>query len=768
MKKLLSKFRNIRSKIVYTILLVILLCSVLLSITSYVFIDAENDSFYDLHIHTKEIKDEIELQMMSDRENLSTIAQFASKLYSYGENFDILTRSFRSVGLIENICIFMPDNTFVTKNGVVNVNSDLSFEEEAKRGEYISGRVRDISNPKREVVRSAVPVIYNGETIAVLYGILDLKTLEERYKNSISVENSQFFVFESGNGNLIINTIQYKFGNVSNLADRKYRKNFSYEKMYSDIQNGKSGFSSFVSAYSGENLYLHYSPIEIADWYIMLARPENVVFAEASTMGTTLSLAFIMIITIMVAYILLIMTNERKRTNMNLSSSSVRRLLLGINQQSEGIKDALREIAFFAKSRSAFFVDSDGEDFNYIVPSLKNKLLTGENRNFFISALMNNVCVYEDKRVFCVNIVRLSANQQLQKENPELYEFLKLNDIKDVCFSTILNNYNTTSILGVINPKKNTYVCEFLRDIMVCFSMAIFNKKHLERTEFIAVTDSLTGLSNRVEYKNDIVRFNDKNPENFSCIYVDVNELHVINNKYGHAAGDDMLKFVANTLKDVFDGGYIYRIGGDEFLVFLKNTEKDEVNKKISIFIEKIEMMNYHVSLGMSFRTKNFNTEEMVFEAEKRMYEDKAMYYQRKEQSEVLEDGEKSVEHIFTGIHEVDEALAIMSRHYRGIYCVSLDTDKGKRVLMPEYFKQFSENEDSYSKIFSNYVHDMVKPDYHRVLLNFLEYDVLKRQIADGYIPCASYTKNNDENIMLSIYPVPGYPNETIWVYEKK
>ena len=178
--------------------------------------------------------------------------------------------------------------------------------------------------------------------------------------------------------------------------------------------------------------------------------------------------------------------------------------------------------------------------------------------------------------------------------------------------------------------------------------------------------------------------------------------------------------------------------------------------------------MNYHVSLGMSFRTKNFNTEEMVFEAEKRMYEDKAMYYQRKEQSEVLEDGEKSVEHIFTGIHEVDEALAIMSRHYRGIYCVSLDTDKGKRVLMPEYFKQFSENEDSYSKIFSNYVHDMVKPDYHRVLLNFLEYDVLKRQIADGYIPCASYTKNNDENIMLSIYPVPGYPNETIWVYEKK
>ena len=110
-----------------------------------------------------------------------------------------------------------------------------------------------------------------------------------------------------------------------------------------------------------------------------------------------------------------------------------------------------------------------------------------------------------------------------------------------------------------------------MEDVAVCFSIAIYNKKYLNKTEIAATTDSLTGVSNRVTYKKDLLMFDEEKPQEFSCIYIDVNELHLINNKYGHAAGDEMILYIANTLKEVFYGHKIYRIGGDEFLVFAEN-----------------------------------------------------------------------------------------------------------------------------------------------------------------------------------------------------
>ena len=124
--------------------------------------------------------------------------------------------------------------------------------------------------------------------------------------------------------------------------------------------------------------------------------------------------------------------------------------------------------------------------------------------------------------------------------------------------------------------------------------------------------------------------FDSEKPEDFACIYIDVNELHLRNNKYGHAAGDEMLIYIANTLKEVFFGHSIYRMGGDEFLVFTQNINQETIKQNIETFVENLNLMGYKVAIGMSYRTQNTNCEEMVHEAEVRMYEQKAQYYQNK------------------------------------------------------------------------------------------------------------------------------------------
>lgn len=59
-----------------------------------------------------------------------------------------------------------------------------------------------------------------------------------------------------------------------------------------------------------------------------------------------------------------------------------------------------------------------------------------------------------------------------------------------------------------------------------------------------------------------------------ACIYIDANGLHEINNARGHLAGDQMLRFIADTLKVSFGEEALYRIGGDEFVVF---SEKERI-----------------------------------------------------------------------------------------------------------------------------------------------------------------------------------------------
>ena len=64
-----------------------------------------------------------------------------------------------------------------------------------------------------------------------------------------------------------------------------------------------------------------------------------------------------------------------------------------------------------------------------------------------------------------------------------------------------------------------------------------------------------------------------------SCVYLDVNGLHELNNTRGHAAGDEMLKTVAAKVRDIFGEEYSYRVGGDEFVAFAMDKSAEEMRR---------------------------------------------------------------------------------------------------------------------------------------------------------------------------------------------
>ena len=766
-----EKLRKYVQKVIYTGLAFVLICLVIVSMIAYMYSYAEGEAFERLHLETQQIKNDINKQIVSDMENLVTMANFAATLYENGDSYEFLLDSFEEIGLFENIGILMPDNMFMAKNGVVDLSGTISFKEEAKRGQYVSGRVPDLIDSTREVVRSAAPVKSSDGTIrAIIYGVINMRKFREVYEEEVEKIDSYLYVVEGGNGNYIIDTRNDSLGSINVLSSSTFKEGFSYSKLVKDMTEGKSGYASFLSRTGEGFMYAHYAPLNIADWQIMVSQPGSIVFSRVKSTVKSLALISCIIILIMFAYIIMILSSESKEKKISLYASEIRKKLLEMNQQIDKTYDVLKSITEFARARSTFIIDTNNDEYYYIVPSLQDKLLSEEERKCFNQMLLRYVAKHRTEHGATLYMSEINSKSHLRERMPDAYDFFEAHDIKRVTFAVVVNNNSNTYLLGVLNSQKG-YVRELLREIAICFSMAIFNKKHLTKTEKLALTDSLTGMANRMAYKQYVKEINQNTQELLGCVYVDVNELHYYNDKYGHAAGDQMLVFVGQSLKKEFSESKIYRMGGDEFLIFVTGITFEEVTQKLARANEKIEEMKYHVSVGVKYREEGMSIEELVNVAERLMYVEKAKYYQNKGSNQTIKLAKKKVEKIHTGIKEIDACISVMSRKYLAIFCVSHSNDNIVHIVSQSYFSEMFKETGSFVESMRKYIHEIVRPEYHRTLSSFLEYDSVNRQLNDGYVPKTTYTKINDEKVTLSIHSVSGENYEgidSIWIFERE
>jgi len=155
-----------------------------------------------------------------------------------------------------------------------------------------------------------------------------------------------------------------------------------------------------------------------------------------------------------------------------------------------------------------------------------------------------------------------------------------------------------------------------------------------EQISHLAYYDALTELSNRKKMLEDInILIHNKN-EKFAVLFIDLDKFKSANDNYGHQAGDNILKTVAVRLKSIIRlTDTIYRIGGDEFIIILRNL-KDYANaKKIAVAIRDIlsivftyntNQLFVGVSVGISiFPEHGTNADTLIKNADFAMYEAK-------------------------------------------------------------------------------------------------------------------------------------------------
>lgn len=146
--------------------------------------------------------------------------------------------------------------------------------------------------------------------------------------------------------------------------------------------------------------------------------------------------------------------------------------------------------------------------------------------------------------------------------------------------------------------------------------------------------DSLTGLYNRESIErtidNEIELINVRKSE-FAILFIDVDDFKIYNDKYSHATGDQVLKFVANTINFVIKGfGTAGRYGGDEFVACVRNVETNDPTRvardilsglKEGFTSDNGDKLSVNASIGISIiKDSSMHVDEIIGMADDAMY----------------------------------------------------------------------------------------------------------------------------------------------------
>ena len=222
------------------------------------------------------VVNEIQRQFNDDINVLKLIAQSMETDENLTSHDDFLTRvkSFQAVSLFERIDIEYPDNTLVLQDGST-VDCIHTFDELVQSKEHMSSPRIDSFTNKLSVFYY-VPVNQDNQPAAYLIGVINCEYLSDYFKTKVYDGQTNNYIIDTKSKKLVMS--DYKQSDSAKSIMNNYTLDSEYSSVnpFSNILNLKSGSIKYHR--DNEHYYMHYCPVGLFDWELLIVVKEDVAF----------------------------------------------------------------------------------------------------------------------------------------------------------------------------------------------------------------------------------------------------------------------------------------------------------------------------------------------------------------------------------------------------------------------------------------------------------------------------------------------------------
>lgn len=269
--------------------------------------------------------------------------------------------------------------------------------------------------------------------------------------------------------------------------------------------------------------------------------------------------------------------------------------------------------------------------------------------NFVLSGLRLEGLVFLPLCFYAVFLVMVMIMQQNRRE------------CADAVFAAVLVLMLTSSIAAEMLQISDVIINNCLA-ILTCvyyyyFVMRVYKK------------DRLTGLLLR---HNLTYEMEDNIDKEYDLVLIDVDNFKLINDKYGHDKGDEVLITIVNaTLNRLPKGCRMYRYGGDEFVIISRKVSTEDLQESLEKVNEDLAEEDLRISYGIVKHEPRANSEESLTKADKAMYENKRLI-----KSEDIWDDMTGLYNLRGFLDELDSFRKVVKRDNHMVCLVAVDVER--------------------------------------------------------------------------------------------
>ncbi len=224
------------------------------------------------------------------------------------------------------------------------------------------------------------------------------------------------------------------------------------------------------------------------------------------------------------------------------------------------------------------------------------------------------------------DVVIVTDSKIVNEKNSEVYKAVLEGTVSRYIIAALRNKSESIGYLLIDNFSLDLdlNLNEVIESISIFLAEELLNYKLVQEMSYLNNHDALTNMGNRFAF-NGTMHMLEGMDVSVGICFIDINGLKFVNDTKGHDEGDNIIRETGKVISSVFKNKYCYRIGGDEFLVIIPHITKEHFEEEVEKLKKKSKTVP--IAIGAVWSDQAKDLKEIINQADKLMYADKAGYY---------------------------------------------------------------------------------------------------------------------------------------------